>query len=204
MLLSKSVMIGYERHSETERDSVYNDGLINQNMLKIQSVSLGNLRGQTFDGDEMNLHMPQDVESDAELRNLAAVPYQIISPANNKAIIGIYQDSMLGCYRFTRAGIKFTPKEAMNLLMMFDKVNETKLLEKEVISNFDILSQIMPPLTIKYDLKGYKDTEPDSNSVLEIKNGNYIRGQIDKDVVGGASKGLIQRVCNEFFSLLII
>ena len=198
MLLSKSVMIGYERHSETERDSVYNDGLINQNMLKIQSVSLGNLRGQTFDGDEMNLHMPQDVESDAELRNLAAVPYQIISPANNKAIIGIYQDSMLGCYRFTRAGIKFTPKEAMNLLMMFDKVNETKLLEKEVISNFDILSQIMPPLTIKYDLKGYKDTEPDSNSVLEIKNGNYIRGQIDKDVVGGASKGLIQRVCNDF------
>ncbi len=33
-----------------------------------------------FDGDEMNLHMPQDVESEMELTNLAAVPYQIISP----------------------------------------------------------------------------------------------------------------------------
>ena len=44
----------------------------------------------------MNLHMAQDQESDAELRNLAAVPYQIISPANNASIIGIYQDSMLG------------------------------------------------------------------------------------------------------------
>ena len=29
-----------------------------------------------FDGDEMNLHMPQDAESESELRNLAAVPYQ--------------------------------------------------------------------------------------------------------------------------------
>ena len=50
-----------------------------------------------FDGDEMNLHMPQDVEAETELRNLAAVPYQLISPANNSPIIGIYQDSMLGC-----------------------------------------------------------------------------------------------------------
>ena len=49
-----------------------------------------------FDGDEMNLHMPQDVESEAELKNLAAVPWQIISPANNKSIVGIFQDSLLG------------------------------------------------------------------------------------------------------------
>ena len=40
-----------------------------------------------FDGDEMNLHMPQDVESEIELKQLAAVPYQIISPANNKSIV---------------------------------------------------------------------------------------------------------------------
>ena len=31
-----------------------------------------------FDGDEMNLHMPQDEESEVELRNIAAVPYQIV------------------------------------------------------------------------------------------------------------------------------
>ena len=30
--------------------------------------------------------------------NLAAIPTQIISPANNKSIIGIFQDSLLGCY----------------------------------------------------------------------------------------------------------
>ena len=48
----------------------------------------------------MNLHVPQDPESEAELKKLAAVLYQIISPGNNAAIIGIYQDSMLGAYLF--------------------------------------------------------------------------------------------------------
>jgi len=72
---------------------------------------------------EMNLHMPQDAESEAELRNLAAVPFQIISPAKNSSIIGIFQDSMLGSYQFTRAGIRFTPREAMNLLMMLYLLN---------------------------------------------------------------------------------
>ena len=66
---------------------------------------------------EMNLHMPHDPEAESELKNLAAVPYQIISPGNNAPIIGIYQDSMLGSYRFTREAINFTHKEAMNLLI---------------------------------------------------------------------------------------
>jgi DNA-directed RNA polymerase II subunit RPB1 len=132
--------------------------------------------------------MPQDPESEAELKNLAAVPYQIISPANNASIIGIYQDSMLGSYLFTRENVKFTPRQAMNLLMMFNGINANMLLkdaEKEGgISNFDVLSQIMPPLSIK--------------NKIEIKNGKYIRGQMDKGVLGGRTKGLLQRICNEF------
>ena len=153
----------------------------------------------------MNLHMPQDPESEAELRNLAAVPYQIISPGNNSSIIGIYQDSMLGSYQFTRPNIRFQPREAMNLLMMCDRVNEQELLEnikqKGGITNFDIMSQIMPPLSMKYKTKAFKEDKDDpktSNAILEIKNGNYIRGQIDKSVLGAGTKGLLQRVCNDF------
>jgi len=154
---------------------------------------------------EMNLHMPQDPESEAELRNLAAVPYQIVSPANNSSIIGIYQDSMLGCYQFTRPNIKFNPRDAMNLLMMFNGINERELLEnikeKGGITNFDILSQIMPPLSMKYKTKAFKDEKDDmktSNAVIEIRNGKFIRGQIDKSVMGAGTKGLLQRVCNDF------
>uniref|UniRef100_A0A6C0BX90 DNA-directed RNA polymerase n=1 Tax=viral metagenome TaxID=1070528 RepID=A0A6C0BX90_9ZZZZ len=150
---------------------------------------------------EMNLHMAQDAESDAELKNLAAVPYQIISPANNKPIIGIFQDSMLGSNRFTRESIKFTPREAMNILMMFQRVNEYALLDKgDIITNFDILSQILPPLTLGFKTKlfGDKEDAKTSNNVLEIRNGQYIRGQMEKDILGGGSKGLIHRICNDF------
>jgi len=158
-----------------------------------------------FDGDEMNLHMPQDPESEAELKNLAAVPYQIISPANNSSIIGIYQDSMLGCYQFTRPDINFNPRDAMNLLMMFNNVDENELLknaESETgITNFNILSQIMLPLSMRYKTKAFKEDKDDmktSNAVIEIKNGKYIRGQMDKGVLGAGTKGLLQRTCNDF------
>lgn len=156
---------------------------------------------------EMNLHMPQDPEAESELRNLAAVPYQIISPANNKSIIGIYQDSMLGCYQFTRENVRFNPRDAMNILMMFDRINEKQLLENleknggNTFTNFNLLSQIMSPLSMKYKTKAYKedkDEKENYNAILEIRNGEYIRGQMNKSVLDDYTKGLIQRTCNDF------
>ena len=159
-----------------------------------------------FDGDEMNMHMPQDIESCSELLNLAAVPWQIISPANNKSIVGIFQDSLLGSYRFTREDINFSPRDAMNLLMAFKKINPDLIPDKDRVSNFDIISQILPPLSLKYKTKQYGDDKLDrhgktydkSNDVLEIENGQYIRGQMDKGVLGDGSRGLIHRICNDF------
>jgi len=150
--------------------------------------------------------MPQDPESEAELRNLAAVPFQIISPANNSSIIGIYQDSMLGCYQFTRKDVNFTPREAMNILMMFDGINENELLadyeKNNKISSFNILTQITPPLSLKYKTKGFVEDKDDYNTtktgVLEIIDGEYIRGQMTKDVLAAGSKGLLHRICNDF------
>ena len=173
--------------------------------LKVYSDPLGNHWDFQFDGDEMNLHMPQDPESEAELKHLAAVEYQMISPGNNASIIGIFQDSMLGSYQFTRENIKFTPREAMNLLMMSKRVNEELFTKgSDFITNFEILSQIMPPMSLKYKTKSFNEETDDkksSNAILEIKNGNYIRGQIDKSVLGGNSKGIIQRICNDFGNL---
>ena len=151
----------------------------------------------------MNLHMPQDDESEIELRHLAAVPYQLISPANNNSIIGVFQDSLIGSYLFTRENIKFTPREAMNLLAAYPRVNETLFKSGENVSNFDVLSQILPPLTLKYKKKAFGEKNPNedyatSNNVVEIRNGRMIRGQIDKSVLGGGGVGLIQRVCNDF------
>ena len=155
-----------------------------------------------FDGDEMNLHLPQNEEAEIELANLACIPNQIISPANNKSIIGIFQDSLLGCYTFTYKKVIYDARTAMNLLVGIDNLDVSKLKEKE-ISNFDILSQILPPITLKYKTKKFKEDESykDSNNILEIYNGKYVRGQIEKGVLGDGSKGLIQRLYNDYSPL---
>ena len=155
-----------------------------------------------FDGDEMNLHGPQDEESQAELIHLAYVPKQIISPANNSAIIGVFQDSLLGCYRFTRPNIDFDLRTAMNLLMYFDNpnLNILKNNKGKRISNFDIISQILPPMSI-YNKNGQLEDNEDkktTNNIVEIKNGKYLRGQIDKGVLGKGSEGIIQSIFNDY------
>jgi len=152
-----------------------------------------------FDGDEMNLHMPQDEQSEMELKMLAAVPYQIISPANNKSIVGIFQDSMLGSYLFSQENISFDKRKAMNLVIGLKNI-DTSIFNNEKISNYNLLSQIIPPITMKYKLKNFDDSEDykTSNHVVEIYNGNYIRGELQKGVFGDGSKGLIQRICNDY------
>tara|TARA_Y100000817_G_scaffold309417_1_gene298516 strand:+ start:67 stop:3264 length:3198 start_codon:yes stop_codon:yes gene_type:complete len=155
-----------------------------------------------FDGDEMNLHGPQDAESAAELRNLAAVTRQIISPANNSSIVGIFQDSLLGANRFTRDNVEFTTRQAMNLMMSCRDVN-CALFEnpKAEIKNFEIMSQILPRMSLKHPNNAFDDEKDDrskTNKIIEIKNGQYLRGQMDKGILGSSSKGLIQRIFNDF------
>lgn len=157
-----------------------------------------------FDGDEMNMHMPQNIESEVELKELAAVPYQIVAPGDNKPIVGLFQDSLLGAYRITRENITFTKKEAMNLLMGIKKMDINKFnklfKEKEKITSFDILTQIFPDMSLKYKTFKFESGEniDESPHVLEIKNGEYLRGQLDKKILGSGTRGILHRVCNDY------
>ena len=137
-----------------------------------------------FDGDEMNMHAPQSEQSVAELRNLVAVSKHLITPASNQPIIGIFQDSMLGCYRFTRDNISFTREKAMDLLMKIKNVN-IDVFKNERITNFNLLTQIMPSFT-------------NIGKKVNIVNGEYVNGQINKSVLHSTSRGIIHGINNDF------
>jgi intein/homing endonuclease len=96
--------------------------------------------------------------------------------------------------------VKFNPRQAMNLLMGYSKVDMKELREKKQITSFDILSQITPPISLKYKTKLFEDDEDatTSNNVLEIIDGKYIRGQAEKGVFGSGTKGILNRICNDF------
>ena len=154
-----------------------------------------------FDGDEMNLHMPQDDESEIELKTLAAVKYQIISPANNKSIVGIFQDSLLSSYLFTRETINFNSRTAMNLMAHLKTIDLKKInFDEQEHSSFSLLSQIIPNISLKYKTKQYSESEDysKSNNVLEINKGTIKRGHIEKSILSDTTRGLIHRIYNDY------
>ena len=71
--------------------------------------------------------------------------------------------------------------------MHFNEIDLTKInFQNETITNFEILTQIMPLLSLKYKTKRFMDTDDyaTSNNVLEIQDGKYIRGIMEKGVGG--------------------
>ena len=69
-----------------------------------------------FDGDEMNMHVPQSIASATELRYIASVLRNIISPRTNSPIIQLFQDTMTGAYRISQPGVSVPEPIAMNIL----------------------------------------------------------------------------------------
>ena len=164
------------------------------------NVGVTNPYNADFDGDEMNMHMPQSTAAETELMYLPAVTQQLISPSKNAPIIGIFQDSLLGCFRFTRDTVRISPQESMNLLMMCKQVDMTLFKKtKQHYTSFEILSHIFPPMTIKQKTNLHSGDEKTSkNQTIHIQNGRYIGGQLEKSVLASATKGILHRIINNF------
>jgi len=145
-----------------------------------------------FDGDEMNLHCPQSVEAATELRMIAAVPLQIVSPRESVPIVSVVQDTLVGANRFTRDGVNFTKKEAMNLLV-HSKRWDGKLPEpittvpQPMWSGKQLLSALLPPVSLQM--------KNNSEQMVKILNGEMIEGILDKSVF---SKQLLHIIYNDY------
>jgi DNA-directed RNA polymerase II subunit RPB1 len=75
-----------------------------------------------FDGDEMNMHVPQSIAAATELRQLTSVLRQIISPRTASPIIQLFQDTMTGTYRISRWADKIPAHIAQNILARVRRV----------------------------------------------------------------------------------
>ena len=73
-----------------------------------------------FDGDEMNMHVPQSYETKAEIKEIMHVPRQIVSPQSNKPVMGIVQDTLVGMRLITSKDTFIEKPILMNLLMAVD------------------------------------------------------------------------------------
>jgi DNA-directed RNA polymerase beta' subunit len=160
----------------------------------------------TFDGDEMNLHLPQSYEATVELEEIAAVPHHIITPRHAKPMIGVYQDTLVGSYRLTQPGIEFTRREFMNLMMWnkrFDGVMPTAragTAEKQRWTGQQVLGALLPPVNIEMSNKSFDKDNGDNNdsiNYVKINQGDITQGVVDGDIYMKPSKGIIHVAYND-------
>ena len=129
-----------------------------------------------FDGDEMNLHIPQTQEAIAEADMLMEVRTQIISPKNGMNIIASIQDSITGNYLLTKSLI-LTKEEAIELLVSIGCENFKWLKGKEVDGK-DVFSCLLPE---DFDFIG---EVKEGQKPVKIENGNLISGVINQSMIG--------------------
>src|SRR3989338_5060440 len=71
-----------------------------------------------FDGDEMNMHVPQTEEARVEAEMLMKVENQIISPRHGHAIIKPQEDHVSGIYYLTKKDSVFSYEDACQILAL--------------------------------------------------------------------------------------
>ena len=64
-----------------------------------------------FDGDEMNLHVPQTEEARAEALALMGVQENLVTPRNGEPVIAAIQDFITACYLLSRKDQFFTREQ---------------------------------------------------------------------------------------------
>ncbi|CAI2386343.1 unnamed protein product [Moneuplotes crassus] len=159
-----------------------------------------------FDGDEMNMFVPQSLETKAEVKEIMHIPKQIISPQSNSPVMGIVQDTLAGIMMFTYRDTFLELDMVMQLLMWvedFDgKIPAPAILKpKPLWTGKQIVSLIIPNINLTKDRASPGDKEdPWSNlkdNRIIIKKGELISGIICKKTVGDKAGGIIHIVTND-------
>lgn len=162
-----------------------------------------------FDGDEMNLHVPQTMEALAEARILMLVQENILSPRFGGPIIGGLHDHVSGIYLLTRGYRMYTETDALEIL---SKVNVHELPEpakiesgKKFYSGKQIFSQILPEgLDMNYKAKvcenceECKGEECEKDAYVRIVDGELLTGTIDEKAVGAFSGKILDRIVKTY------
>ena len=146
-----------------------------------------------FDGDEMNLHCPQNIQTMSELMDIAAVPYMVLAPRDGKPIIEIVQDTLLGSFRMTKDHIEIHDKTMANLQMVNSYFTGTldKPNKNYSYSGKYAYSQILPPgLNIQ--------TKNKADEKFIITNSKLESGTLDKSVFHGITAGMVPVIYHDY------
>lgn len=169
-----------------------------------------------FDGDEMNLHFPQNEIARAEAMQLADTDHQYLVATSGKPLRGLIQDHISMGTWFTSRDSLFDEDDYHQLLYSclrpenaHTTTDRIQLVEpavirpqfrwtgKQIITT--ILKNITPPSRMGLNLTGKLSTsadhwEDDSESRVIFQDGELLCGILDKAQLGPTAGGLIHSI----------
>ncbi len=163
-----------------------------------------------FDGDEMNLHVPQSEEAQTEALLLMQVQDQILSPRFGGPIIGAIRDFITAAYLLTRKSTLLTKEEVCRLVATGDyegplpepeiKKPEPRWTGKQIFSLFlpKDLNYVLKSTICRGCSKCVCEECPDDAYVV-IKDGVLKCGIIDRRSIGAEqSESLLHRIIKDY------
>ena len=159
-----------------------------------------------FDGDEMNLHVPQSLAAISEAREIMGVAKQIVAPQANKPCIGLVQDTLLGTYLMTAPDVFIDRAGVMQLLMQLKHPAEKDLLKmiprpailrpRELWTGSQIFSLLLPRgLSMGAPLKQLGTL---GSEAARIDDGRLVHGRLSKQHVGTSAGGVVHLLYLDF------
>mmetsp|Transcript_1124 Transcript_1124/g.1872 ORF Transcript_1124/g.1872 Transcript_1124/m.1872 type:complete len:1737 (-) Transcript_1124:140-5350(-) len=155
-----------------------------------------------FDGDEMNLHVPQTPQARAEAQEIMLTPLQIITPQSNQPVMGVIQDSLLALHKITFRDSFIDKARLFNLLMYMDSwdgnIPKPAIMKPVPLwTGKQLMSLCMPPVNLRKTANGARDKEDimsPGDKLVTICNGELLTGNLDKSTMGSKAGGLIHTV----------
>lgn len=161
-----------------------------------------------FDGDEMNLHLPQTEEAKAEALILMGNKSNLVTPRNGELLIAATQDFLTGAYLLTKkdnfldfshatqlaATLLSGPDSNMNIELPKPAILKPQKLwtGKQIISLIFRPNKKCPVLA-NLEAKGKAYTKDKEmcfkDSYVLIRNSELLAGMLDKSHLGSGSKG---------------
>ena len=157
-----------------------------------------------FDGDEMNLHVPQNIPARTGVQMLMRVTTQLISPQANKPSMGIVQDSLIGAYRMTRMQELIPKNKFAHIFMHARHISNRQLPRPALVlggipywTGKQLISMALPSsLCIDREMANPKTLDDMNNAVnVVVLYGQLLAGQLNKGLLGTSSGSIVDVAC---------
>lgn len=187
--------------SYTMMKSVINKDKSDINDFRMNVISCGMFNAD-FDGDQMMGKFVNEEAAREEAHYLMSVPRFFTRFENGELVVGLVQDSAVGCALLTTYGVILSRYEVMKIMA---NIPISQKLDKETYTGREVFSMVMPSINYEEDSQMFKEklikiygNYHESDYRVVIKKGKLLSGIVCSKAVKGKMGGIYHVIASSF------